>query len=46
MTDKQKQRYKEYQKVCQKEYGKTMTDNKNKDIKKLEINVVKINIIT
>ena len=47
MTDEKKQKMKEYQKEYQKEYRKTMTnEQKSKDIKKLEINVLKINIIT
>ena len=41
MSDEQKQKMKE----CQKEYRKNMATNRNKSIKKTEINVIKINII-
>ena len=42
MTDEEKQKMKDYQ----REYRKNMTDEKNKDIKKIDINTIKINIIT
>ena len=45
ITDEKKQKMKEYQKEYQKKYRKTITDKQNKDIKKLEINVIKINIV-
>ena len=46
MTGEKKQKMKEYQKEYQKEYRKTVMMNKSKDIMKLEINVIKINIVT
>ena len=46
MTDEKKQKMKDYMKKYQKEYRKTMTDEQKQRYKKLEINVIKINIVT
>ena len=42
---KKKQKMKEYQKEYQKEYRKNMSDEQKQRYKKIEVNVIKINII-